>query len=113
MFHHFVVRLNKINRQNLINLFKKGIQILVHYEKPLFMQKALIGKKEIKNAYKVSKNIISLPIYPSLKDKLKKICSELNKWHRKILTRKQFDKLRTKKLNLMQKNKSLFKQSIN
>ena len=32
--------------------------------------------------------------------------------HRKILTRKQFDKLRTKKLNLMQKNKSLFKQSI-
>ncbi len=76
-------RLNKINRQNLIKSFqKKGIQILVHYEKPLFMQKALIGKKkEIKNAYKVSKNIISLPIYPSLKDKdLKKICSELNKY---------------------------------
>ncbi len=83
VFHHFVVRLNKINRQNLIKSFqKKGIQILVHYEKPLFMQKALIGKKkEIKNAFKVSKNIISLPIYPSLKDKdLKKICSELNKY---------------------------------
>lgn len=32
--------------------------------------------------------------------------------HRKILTRKQFDKLRTNKLNLMQKDKSLFKQSI-
>ena len=83
VFHHFVIRLNKINRSDLINAFhKKGIQILIHYEKPLFMQKALIGKKrEIKNAHKVSRNIISLPIYPSLKDKdLKKICLELNKY---------------------------------
>ena len=83
VFHHFVVRLSQINRSDLIKAFhKKGIQILIHYEKPLFMQKALFGKKKgIKNAYKVSENIISLPIYPSLKEQdLRKICLELNKY---------------------------------
>ena len=83
VFHHFVVRLNKINRSKLIKSFlEQGIQILVHYKKPLFEQKALNGSsRKLVNTSKISKNIISLPIYPNLKNgDIKKIYRELNKY---------------------------------
>ncbi len=83
VFHHFVVRLNKINRSKLIKSFlKKGIQILVHYKKPLFKQKALSSSiVKLDNTSKIAKNVISLPIYPYLKnDDIKKIYRELNKY---------------------------------
>jgi len=83
VFHHFVVRLNKINRSKLIKSFlKKGIQILVHYKKPLFKQKALYASSMgLGNASKIAKNIISLPIHPNLKSEdVKKIYRELNKY---------------------------------
>ena len=83
VFHHFVVRLNEINRSKLIkSFFKKGIQIIVHYKKPLFRQKALSDNTtKLVNASKIAKNVISLPIYPNLKNEnIKKICAELNKY---------------------------------
>ena len=83
VFHHFVVRLNKINRSKLIKSFlKKGIQILVHYKKPLYKQKALSsGSLKLINASKIAQNVISLPIYSNLKNEdIKKIYKELNKY---------------------------------
>ena len=83
VFHHFVVRLNKIDRSKLIkSFFKKGIQILIHYKKPLFKQKALYSKSvRIINALKIANNTISLPIYPHLNNRdVKKIYKELNKY---------------------------------
>jgi dTDP-4-amino-4,6-dideoxygalactose transaminase len=83
VFHHFVIRLNKIDRSKLIKSFlKKGIQILVHYERPLFKQKALSAKPvELFNTLKIANNTISLPIYPNIKNEyIKKICSEINKY---------------------------------
>ena len=60
----------------------EGIQIIVHYKKPLFNQKALSANSdELINASKIAKNVISLPIYPNLKNEnIKKICTELNKY---------------------------------
>ncbi len=83
VFHHFVVRLNNINRSKLIRSFlKKGIQILIHYKKPLFEQNALkANSRKFSNASKITKNIISLPIYPNLKNQdIKRIYKELNKY---------------------------------
>ena len=83
VFHHFVIRLNKINRSKLINSFlNKGIQILVHYKKPLYNQSALYGVGgKLNNSKKIAKNIISKPIYPNLKDiEIKKIYNEINKY---------------------------------
>jgi dTDP-4-amino-4,6-dideoxygalactose transaminase len=44
VFHHYVIRFNKINREKLIKyLSNKGVQILVHYPRPLYKQKAIKG----------------------------------------------------------------------
>ena len=61
---------------------KKGIQILIHYKKPLFKQKALYSNSvRIINAFKIANNTISLPIYPHLNNRdIKKIYRELNKY---------------------------------
>ena len=83
VFHHFVVRLENINRSKLIRSFlKKGIQILIHYKKPLFEQNALKGSSiKFSNASKIANNTISLPIYPNLKNQdIKRVYRELNKY---------------------------------
>lgn len=83
VYHHFVIRLEGIERSKIIKNFrKKKVEILVHYQRPLYKQKALRGKiKNIKNTKIICKNIISLPIYPSLKNnQIKKISKELNKY---------------------------------
>ena len=58
----------KIIRKNLISyLFKKGIETSVHY-KPIH-EFNLYNKKKVKlkKLDEISKNILSLPIYPKLK----------------------------------------------
>tara|TARA_B100000767_G_C19765069_1_gene537140 strand:+ start:249 stop:1355 length:1107 start_codon:yes stop_codon:yes gene_type:complete len=86
VFHHFVVRLHKINREKLIKYFaQKGLQILIHYPKPLYKQKAIIGKNSnLKNTEIACKTVISLPIYPGLSiKKIKIISTKLNNYVKK------------------------------
>ncbi len=74
-WHLFVIRIlsnNKINRDKLSNLLKKkGIGSSVHYvpiHKHSFWKKNLKLKSvDFKNTEKISKEILSLPIYPDLK----------------------------------------------
>jgi dTDP-4-amino-4,6-dideoxygalactose transaminase len=86
VFHHFVVRLHNINREKLIKYFEqKGLQILIHYPKPLYKQKAIKGKiSNLKNTEIACKSVISLPIYPGLSiKKIKIISTELNSYVKK------------------------------
>jgi dTDP-4-amino-4,6-dideoxygalactose transaminase len=86
VFHHYVIRFNKINREKLIKyLSNKGVQILVHYPRPLYKQKAIKGSSSnFKNTEIACKNIISLPIYPGLKtQQIKKISREINNYVKK------------------------------
>ena len=68
-YHLFVILLpKKINRKKLINyLFKNGIETSVHY-KPIHEFNLYKKRKiKLKKLDKISKNILSLPIYPKLK----------------------------------------------
>jgi dTDP-4-amino-4,6-dideoxygalactose transaminase len=85
-WHLFVIRIlsnNKINRDKISNLLKKnGIGSSVHYvpiHKHTFWKKNLrLKSKNFKNTEIISKEILSLPIYPDLKLKdVKKISQVL------------------------------------
>ena len=85
-WHLFVIRIlsnNKINRDKISNLLKKkGIGSSVHYvpiHKHTFWKKNLrLKSRNFKNTETISKEILSLPIYPDLKLKdVKKISQTL------------------------------------
>lgn len=85
-WHLFVIRIlsnNKINRDKISNLLKKkGIGSSVHYvpiHKHTFWKKNLgLKSKNFENTEIISKEILSLPIYPDLKLKdVKKISQVL------------------------------------
>jgi dTDP-4-amino-4,6-dideoxygalactose transaminase len=85
-WHLFVIRIlsnNKINRDKISNLLKKkGIGSSVHYvpiHKHTFWKKNLgLKSKNFENTEIISKEILSLPIYPDLKLKdVKKISQML------------------------------------
>jgi dTDP-4-amino-4,6-dideoxygalactose transaminase len=82
VFHQFVVRVPRSHRNKLIKYCKKDNIILgIHYPIPLHKQKAFSCKKEkIPVAEKISKEIISLPIftYFKLQDQKKVIKSIKN-----------------------------------
>jgi dTDP-4-amino-4,6-dideoxygalactose transaminase len=81
-YHLYVIRTK--NRDKILEHLKaKNIESLIHYPIPLYMQKAfsyLMHKKEdFPNAYKFSNEILSLPIYPELKEEeIVRICKEVN-----------------------------------
>ncbi len=75
-FHLYVIRHKKRNElKEFLN--KRGIQTGIHYEKPIHLQNAykFLGYKEgdLPIAEKIMKEIISLPIYPELKQEQQKI----------------------------------------
>jgi len=72
VYHIFAIRVK--NRDEVINeLAKKGISVLIHYPIPLHLQEVYkdLGYKkgDFPVAEKVAQEIISLPMYPHLKEK--------------------------------------------
>jgi len=71
VYHLYVIRLK--NRDSLCKyLFKNGIQTLIHYPIPVHLQKSyqILGYsfEALPVTEKCAKEILSLPIYPNLKD---------------------------------------------
>ena len=71
VYHLYVIRTEEANRDRLIEYLKKnGIAPDVHYRLPIHLQPIFKEyKTKLKNVEKFSKQIISLPIYPLLKNK--------------------------------------------
>ncbi len=57
-------------RDDLVeHLARKGIEVFVHWRKPVHLQKALgLGKFNLPRTEYVSKTVLSLPIYPEMED---------------------------------------------
>jgi dTDP-4-amino-4,6-dideoxygalactose transaminase len=70
-FHQFVIKVPKKTRNKLIDFCKKKkIFLGIHYPIPLHSQKAFNKvKKNLENVEKISKEIISLPIFPYLTER--------------------------------------------
>lgn len=79
IFHKYVIRVKK--RDLLVKYLQKNkIPCLIHYKKPLYGYRNLINHKIINiNCDKISKEVISLPIHPFLKEpQVKYICNKVN-----------------------------------
>lgn len=77
-YHLYSLKINfkkvKTNKKKLIESFlKNGIKLQVHYIplhlQPFFKKNAIFKKKELKNSEDFYMQQVSLPIYPSLKNK--------------------------------------------
>jgi dTDP-4-amino-4,6-dideoxygalactose transaminase len=71
VYHIFAIRVK--NRDEVINeLAKKGISVLIHYPIPLHLQEVYkdLGYKkgDFPVAERIAKEILSLPMYPHLKE---------------------------------------------
>ncbi|MDL1957558.1 MAG: DegT/DnrJ/EryC1/StrS family aminotransferase [Candidatus Desulfofervidus auxilii] len=84
VYHLYVVRIISKNR-NLIETYlkNKNIETLIHYPLPIHLQPAYsflrCNKKNFPVAEKIAKEILSLPIYPELKEeKIKYVIEALN-----------------------------------
>ena len=83
VYHVYAIRIKK--RDELLKAFHtKGIAAIVHYPIPLHLQKAYkeLGYRrgDFPIAEKVSQEILSLPMYPHLKEaQVKKICNIIKK----------------------------------
>lgn len=69
VYQTYVIRTHE--RDSLLNhLRNSGVEANVHYKNPIHSQKAIEGAKvrvtEVSNAEKLSKQILSLPLYPGL-----------------------------------------------
>ena len=71
-------------RNNFLNFMNKnGIPVSAHFVPPLHKQKYLkkYSKRKLKNTDFLSKNIVTLPIYPNLKKtEFNEILKKLKKW---------------------------------
>ncbi len=66
-YHLFVIKTN--NRDDLIRFLKENnIMAMIHYEKAVHMQKAYQIDTFLPNTGKIVKSIVSLPLYPELKE---------------------------------------------
>ena len=85
IYHLYVIRTRE--RDSLMNYLKeKNINTLIHYPIPLHLQNAFsyLGYKigDFPNTEKFSQEILSLPMYPELKeDEVKRICEEINNFY--------------------------------
>ena len=81
----FLVKKNK--RNDLLYFLKKNnIEASAHFDPPLHKQKYLkkYNKHRLVNTDLLSKQIITLPIYPLLKaNEINKIINTINKWCKK------------------------------
>ena len=82
VFHLFVIRIkNNLRKKFLLYLKKNKIVAGIHYPMPNHMQKPYkkYKRKELPITNRISKEIVSLPIYPMLKqNELKKIINVIN-----------------------------------
>jgi perosamine synthetase len=81
-YHLFVIRVAKEKRDKIIEEMKKNdIYLGIHYPRPCHMQKVVTDRFKQKNlpvTEKIVKEIISLPMYPELKDaEVELICKKL------------------------------------
>lgn len=83
VFHHFVIRVKERSKLRKI-LYSNGFNLGIHYELPLHKHKIISNKyKNIKLQLteRISKEIISLPIYQGLQKRyLKKLVDILNNY---------------------------------
>lgn len=82
VYCYFIIRVKKRDKI-LSDLKKEGIEVAIHYPKPLHLQEAYskLGYKkgDFPNAEKVCKELISLPIHPFLRDsEVKDIAKKVN-----------------------------------
>jgi len=87
VYHLYVVRVKKSD-ELMRYLSEQGVSTLIHYPTPIHMQKVYkhLGYKhgDFPNAEKVVKEIISLPMYPSLKeDEVLYICGRIRAFYGK------------------------------
>lgn len=85
VFHLYVIRVK--NRGQLIDyLNRNGIEVGIHYPKPLFKQKALanLQYKDDGIASKISEEVLSIPIGPHLMDEcIDRVSSTIRKYYTK------------------------------
>ena len=84
VYHLYVIRAK--NRDLLANhLYDNGIETLIHYPIPLCKTDALIPylcSEENQNTIELCREILSLPMYPELKDEeIKYICEKINEFY--------------------------------
>ncbi|MDC3094602.1 DegT/DnrJ/EryC1/StrS family aminotransferase [Prochlorococcus sp. AH-716-M09] len=73
VFHNYVIRVKPSHRNQIMDLLlKKGVETKIHYPIPLHLQEcsSSLGHREgdIPNVENYSRSMISLPIYPLLKN---------------------------------------------
>ena len=86
-YQMYSVLVKKKYRNNLLYFLKKNkIEASVHFDPPLHKQKYLKKySRKLKNTEKLSKEIITLPIYPKLtRYELNKILNTIKNWYKKI-----------------------------
>ncbi len=87
-YQMYTVLVKKNLRNNLLYFMKKNnIEASAHFDPPLHAQKYLkkFHKTNLKNTEKLSKEIATLPIYPSLKSReIKTILKTIERWCKKI-----------------------------
>lgn len=77
---------NSKYRNSLLYFLKSNnIEASAHFDPPLHRQKYLkkYSKEKLKNTDDLSKKIITLPMYPDLKDgQIKKIQQKISQWYK-------------------------------
>ena len=66
VYHQYVVKLKVDRKEFMKRLFEKGIYTSIHYPIPLHKQQAYKINKNLPVTEKISKQIVSLPMYPEL-----------------------------------------------
>lgn len=84
-YHKYVIRAERRDELKAF-LEDSGIQTNIHYQKPLTEQPVLRKyynkSMDIENTYSLSKEVLSLPIYPELqKDEINYICDKINEFY--------------------------------
>ena len=80
VYHQYVVKLKVDRKEFMKRLFEKGITTSIHYPIPLHKQQAYKINKSLPATEKISKQIVSLPMYPELNgNQIKYICSNIIK----------------------------------
>jgi perosamine synthetase len=87
-YQMYTMLVKKNLRNNLLYFMKKNnIEASAHFDPPLHMQRYLkrFNKSKLRNTERLSKEIMTLPMYPSLKLKeIKKVLFIIEKWSKKL-----------------------------
>ena len=87
VYYVYVIQVNK--RAELMKfLSSKGVGVKIHFPIPIYSQPQYtclkVNKKSFSNTEKISKKILSLPMFPELTDKqIKYVCQQINNFYSK------------------------------